>query len=314
MKRPRRQKTAHAHYYLLANPSAACYKDKPVRRLIQAIRRKGQYYTLFEAPSASDLFRRARLASGLFKSARPAPAHVQRRGPVTALIACGGDGTVNLTAQVALEAGLPLGILPMGRHNNIARSLLPAVDIDTAIATLLQRDYHTIDTATASGKLFVGSLGIGLIPHLSRCLQHRKLPRFAFRWSSLVTEAVSEITPRRMTIGIDSFRFECRPTILTINLLSYVIGLPFSPMSVSDDHQAEVIFDMGEDGLDPAAFIRQVHRRKHYFGNEVRLFRGRQITVEPIKGQLIYLDGELMQLPNPVLEITLNEKQLKLFC
>ena len=41
----------------------------------------------------------------------------------------GGDGTVNLVAQIALKADLPMGIIPLGRFNNIARNFDPDLEI-----------------------------------------------------------------------------------------------------------------------------------------------------------------------------------------
>ncbi len=312
--RRRRQKTAHAHYYLLVNPKATGFQARLVERLTEAIHRNGRYYTVFEAPSATELVRRAQLACGLVKSARPAPVPIQRRGPVTALVACGGDGTINLVAQVALRAGIPVGILPMGKHNNIARALYRTVDTDGAIASIMQRDYRTIDTATASGRLFIGSLGLGLIPALARMLENRAAPRFAFGWSQLVSQAQSGLALRRVTITIDAFSFHCRPSFLSINLLSHAIGLPFSPVSIANDHQVETIFDVRDGGVDLAGFVRLVRRGKHCFGGDIRLYRGRQVTVRPIKGQQLYLDGDVIEARSNALEVSLNEQPLKIFC
>jgi diacylglycerol kinase family enzyme len=314
MIRPRQQKSDHTHYFLLANPESGSYDNRGIQRLIRAIRRKEAYYTLYEGPSAPDALRRARLASGLVKTSRPAPVHIQKRGRVTALVACGGDATINQAAQVALEANLPLGILPLGRQNNIARSLLPTVDIDTAIATILKSDYRLIDCGLVSNRLFISTVAIGLVPQLNRVLRHRRLPRFSFSWNALVRQAMSEITPRKIDITIDSYHFPCRPSILNITLLPYAAGLPFSTMSLKDDQQAEVIFNLGEDGLDVPMFVRRIHRRKHCYDNAVRLYRGRQILVKAVKDQLVYLDGELIEWPEENMDIKLSERQLKCFC
>src|SRR3546814_18621897 len=42
---------------------------------------------------------------------------------VDLVILGGGDGTMNLAAEALRESGLPLGILPMGTANELARTL-----------------------------------------------------------------------------------------------------------------------------------------------------------------------------------------------
>jgi len=312
--RKRRQKEEHAHYYFLVNNRATNYNRKLVEKLASQIRRKGRHYTIYESDSAANLLQRARLACGLRRSARPAPPHIQRRGRVTSLVACGGDGTFNLIAGVALAADLPIGTLPMGRHNNIARGLCDSVEIDEAMRKILKRDYRKIDTATVSGRLFIGSLGLGLIPEMARLLEKRKTPWLAFRWSQLGAKATSAVQVKKMTITVDSFRFEARPTIFNVNLLPYSVGLSLSPASIPDDGRAETIFNMGDDSKDLSSFVRLIYRKKYAYGHDVRLLRGKTITVQPVKGQTVYLDGELIPPPSGVLEIQVGEKQLKVYC
>ena len=40
---------------------------------------------------------------------------------VDALVVCGGDGTVHLGAQAVAGTGVPLGIIPSGTGNDVAR-------------------------------------------------------------------------------------------------------------------------------------------------------------------------------------------------
>lgn len=314
MIRRRRQKEQHTHYCLLVNSKAANYNPKLVDRLTMSIRRMGGFYSVFESDSAVDLMHKAQLACGLKRRFHPLPAHIQRRGKVTSLVACGGDGMFNLVAGLALTADLPVGVLPMGRFNNIARSLYDSVDAEVAAKKIVKRDYRRIDTATVSGQLFVGSLGVGFIPEIARLLEGEKTPRFGFRWSQLGTKAASAARWKKMTIKIDSFRFDLRPIIFNVNLLPYSIGLPLSPASIFDDRQAETILDVGDNTKDLSSFVRLIYKKKYVYGSDVRLFRGRTITFQPIRGQTVYLDGELVNLSSNAVEVQVGEKQLKVFC
>ena len=51
-----------------------------------------------------------------------------------ALVACGGDGTINAVAAAALAEDVPLGILPQGTFNFFGRTHGISSDIDAAVA------------------------------------------------------------------------------------------------------------------------------------------------------------------------------------
>src|SRR5215217_91837 len=48
---------------------------------------------------------------------------LRHRGQVDRILVGGGDGTLNLALQTIVETRLPLGILPLGTANNLARTL-----------------------------------------------------------------------------------------------------------------------------------------------------------------------------------------------
>jgi len=137
--RKRQQKGPRVHYLIAVNKNAANYTDKAVRQLTGAIRRQNGYYTVMEPDSPENLQSRAREFCRLKRRSTPFPPPIARRGKVTGIIAAGGDGTVNAAAKVAVEANLPLGILPMGRFNDIASSLCKGPDARKAIKAIINR-------------------------------------------------------------------------------------------------------------------------------------------------------------------------------
>jgi len=312
--RRRHEKGKHSHYCLLVNKSARGYEQGHVRRLIEQIRRKGGYYSVFEPNSAAQLYHTAQRACGLRKWPGAPPQHFSRRGRVTSLVACGGDGTVNLAAKVALKADLPLGILPMGLLNNIARSLYGATDVESAIKKAMGRNYRKIDIAEVAGQIVVGSAGIGFAVQMAEILETRRPPRFCLGWSQLGSKAAAEVRTRKMMVRIDAFRFEATPIILNFNLLPCSFGLPLSPVSVDDDGTAEVIFNLGVDAEPFSTFARQICRRKYVYGFGVKLFRGKEVSIEPVKGMTLYCDGDLVDISGSSIDFTIPAAKLKVFC
>ena len=86
---------------------------------------------------------------------------VKRR--VDAVVALGGDGTVNEVVNGLSGSDIPLGIVPVGTANDFARQVGIPTDTDHAMDVILQRKPVRIDTAQLDGRRFlnVSSGGIG---------------------------------------------------------------------------------------------------------------------------------------------------------
>ncbi|HUV30611.1 MAG TPA: diacylglycerol kinase family protein [Acidobacteriota bacterium] len=314
MIKKRRQKGKQNHYALLLNRRAGGFERRVVERLTAAIRRAGAHYTVLEPESATDLLAMAQQAAGVRRRHRFLSQNISRRGPITALVACGGDGTFNLVARAAMDADLPVGVLPLGSLNNIARSLCGSVDPGRAIQSILSGNYRKFDAGRAATQPFFGSVGLGFTAELTRLLKEKKLPRFGIGWAQLANRAAASVSVTPIIVKVDSFRFEVSPLMLNVNLLSYSAGLPFSPASVPDDGHAEVIFDRGEAVGGFGAFARLIHNGKYLYGDDVRMYRATTITCQPSRGRKLYLDGELIDLPTNVLEVQVKPQQVKVFC
>src|SRR5688572_4798818 len=60
------------------------------------------------------------------------------------VIAVGGDGTVNLVAQAVLQTNIPVGILPAGSANGMAKELGIPLDPDKALEIAVNGDSQVI--------------------------------------------------------------------------------------------------------------------------------------------------------------------------
>lgn len=314
MVRKRHIKSKNSHYCILVNKTTGGYQPRQVKTLVEAIKTSGGYYTVYEPESAMDLFHQALVAVGLRRASQNMPGPDYRRGKVTALVAVGGDGTFNLVARAAIKAGIPAGILPTGRFNNIARFLAETGETGTPINKIIAGKYRQIDTAAVANQIFIGSIGMGFIPALAEMLAEKKTPRFALGWSQLGAKAAAQVKLVKTIIKIDAFRFEVKPLIFNVNLIPYSVGLPLSPASLADDGHAEVIFDQGNMMGEFSIYTRLILKKKYLYSNNIRLYRGQEINIQPTQGRKLYLDGELLELPSNSLEIKITRNELKVFC
>lgn len=89
---------------------------------------------------------------------------VQERSP--AVIAGGGDGTVNAVAAQLVGTGLALGVLPLGTLNHFAKQLHIPLEREAALQSLLTGRIISVDAAEVNGRPFVNNSSLGLYPWL----------------------------------------------------------------------------------------------------------------------------------------------------
>jgi YegS/Rv2252/BmrU family lipid kinase len=86
----------------------------------------------------------------------------RRRNEADLVIVCGGDGTINAAANGVVETGLPMGILPMGTANDLARTLGIPTQLDLAADIIIAGHQRKIDLGDVNGHPFFNVATIGL--------------------------------------------------------------------------------------------------------------------------------------------------------
>lgn len=77
------------------------------------------------------------------------------------VLVCGGDGTVNEVATVLIDTGMPMGILPAGSGNGLARHLFLPIDPLQAVDVIGRRHIRACDYGKVNGKPFFCTFGVG---------------------------------------------------------------------------------------------------------------------------------------------------------
>src|SRR5581483_689277 len=75
---------------------------------------------------------------------------------INLVVAAGGDGVVGSVVRLALDAHLPLGILPLGTANDLARSVGIPQGLASAVRVIASGTARVIDLGQAHPLLFDG--------------------------------------------------------------------------------------------------------------------------------------------------------------
>jgi YegS/Rv2252/BmrU family lipid kinase len=113
---------------------------------------------------------------------------------VDRVVVGGGDGTINAAAPGILATGLPLGILPLGTANDLARTLGIPLDPAEAARVAATGRLRRIDLGEANGVPFFNVASIGLSVEIARELT-RETKR---RWGVLGYAVAGVRVLRRM--------------------------------------------------------------------------------------------------------------------
>jgi diacylglycerol kinase (ATP) len=92
------------------------------------------------------------------------------RDRVDLVIVGGGDGTLNAAVQGLVNTSLPLGILPLGTANDLARTLGIPTTLPEACQIIAQGKVQQIDLGWVNGQYFFNVASLGLSVQITRKL------------------------------------------------------------------------------------------------------------------------------------------------
>ncbi len=131
------------------------------------------------------------------------------------LIIGSGDGTIARAASVLLAAGRPVGVLPLGNSNDLARGLGMPLDLDAACRALLDARVARIDVSRINEHYFFNAATVGI----GAAVSAQMVPEAKRRWRRLsqVTRLVSALRQRRR-FRVDLELDGARETLASVHL------------------------------------------------------------------------------------------------
>jgi diacylglycerol kinase (ATP) len=237
------------------------------------------------------------------------------REPTDLIVAAGGDGTVIKAIHHLGDRRTPIGILPLGGANNIARSLgITADPLEIGRRGWRETDSRRLDIGVAAGpwgrRLFVEAVGVGVLAEAAAVVD--KQGASGPEKSELAREALLEVLaraqPEQIRFTVDGQEVECRCLLAEImNTSSTGPRLSLAPAADLGDGLLDLVH------LEPEARTRMLTWLEDSMASPPPLTtqRGREFALEWRQGRLHVGDAffgppkrpctvHVMLLPDPV--------------
>jgi diacylglycerol kinase (ATP) len=213
------------------------------------------------------------------------------------VMAWGGDGTINEVASTLAFGEVPLGIVPAGSGNGLARQLAINLNPADAIRHAIAAEARRIDVGEIGDRMFVNLAGIGFDAHVASKFSEASNRRRGFAsYASIAARALMTYEPASYVIRSESDEQPCasvRAVLITVaNSPEFGNGAVIAPGARIDDGLLDLV-------------VMEEHSRLNTIVQLPRLFRGtvdrapgcsiRRITratIESDQPMQYHIDGE----------------------
>lgn len=238
---------------------------------------------------------------------REAAAHAKSSGG--AIVAAGGDGTINCVAGTAWNESLPMGVLPQGTFNFVGRTHGIPTDTRGATETLLRATLSNAQIGLVNDRVFLVNASLGLYPQVLEDRETWKQRfgrhRIVALWSGLST-MMRGYRPLRLEVSDGARSRQLRtPTLFVGNnaLQLEKIGLPEATDVLRNDGTLAGLMLKPIGRLSMLGLILRGALGKLGDAEHAVSFAFREITVTPKRHRhaiKVAVDGEIVWLDPPI--------------
>jgi len=238
-------------------------------------------------------------------------ARKQLKKGATTIIAVGGDGTVNEVASSLVGSDTPLGIIPFGSGNGLARHLGIPLRIHRALELLKQNTIRQIDYGLINGKIpFFCTCGLGFDAHVGHKFSVSKERGFIAYVKTTLGE-YWKYKPKKYRISYDGKTLKKRAFLVTFaNAAQYGNNAYVAPEAEITDGQMDISI------LSPFPPYLAFGIARRLFGRSIdkspfmKTLRTNRASVKIKKDMILHYDGEPTNIKAGKLKISIVNKGL----
>lgn len=264
---------------LLANPAAGGGKGtRHLEAVVRRLRAGGAEVRVLRGGTAGES---AAMAKELVEAG------------VDAVVALGGDGIVHLAVQAVAGTGVPLGIVPAGTGNDIAREFgIPLRDPIAAAEVVLAGRTARYDLGVTGLRHFAGVLACGLDSKVNERANRMRRVRGRAKYVAALFAELPAFQPVPFTIELDGVVTETEAALVAVgNTGVYGAGMRICPDARPDDGLFDVVVVAPSSKARLLRTFPKVYGGGHVNLPEVTCLRARRVRLDA-PGLVAYADGE----------------------
>ena len=235
----------------------------------------------------------------------------------TAVVAVGGDGTVRSLLGALIYTGRPLGIVPLGRGNDLTAALGWGGKLEDAVVRLDQppAPLDALHVRFSGTEQFcLNGLGMGFDAQVTaRAAQSPALLGGFGGYALGVLSALRDFRVGRLEVTVDGAPFFSGESFLcaVMNSTRYGGGFYISPLSDPADALADVLVGQRVSCAALAPLIARLLRGRHLGHSKVAHAQAQHVTLRWAEPTPLHLDGDLSGFVD-VLEVTVLPRAVTL--
>ena len=217
-----------------------------------------------------------------------------------AVVAVGGDGTVNEVARGLKDTQTALGIIPMGSGNGFARHLNIPIKPQKAIEMLNRSEPISVDYGLANGRLFVSTCGTGFDALVADNFAGSNKRGFMTYLQNVLKEAFA-YQPQTYHIVGDGLDVTHKAFLITFaNANQWGYEAMIAPKASVQDGKMDIMLMSSHAILGSASLALRLFAGSIDDSHFMDTLRAREITLEREEKAPFHIDGDPVEMEKDI--------------
>ncbi|NIE97926.1 diacylglycerol kinase [Acinetobacter sp. Tr-809] len=231
------------------------------------------------------------------------------------VVAAGGDGTLNAVAKQLMHTDIPMGIIPLGTFNYVARALHIPIDVAQAAEVIATGSIQSVHVAGINDQIYLNNASLGLYPLFikKRELYNQRLGRFPLHaYTSGLDVLLREHKSLKLAVTVDGQRYPvATPLVFFGNNQLQLSDMKLRIAECAANGKLAGVVVAKSDRLSLLKMLWKLIQGKIDQASDVYSFCAEHIQVDCKKAKLtVAVDGELMEMQTP-LKFSVKKSALK---